>query len=186
MKKSIAFLLLALGAAAAIAADPDTDVLKGSQITEQALIEAFAPPEALPEGVRTRSLKLGRGGGARAHGGDGKSRSKDVLITFETNSAELDGEGKASLDRVARAFNSDQLLSLKFLIEGHADPRGTADDNMRLSQARAESVLTYLVAVKGVNPERLKAVGKGDRELLNTRYPIAPENRRVTFVSSGQ
>ena len=188
MNKVIVFLLLSIATASASVAQSVTEVLKGKDITEEALIEAFAPADALPDGVRTRSLKLGRGGGGKrpAGGNDGKPRSKDVLITFETNSAQLDNEGKSSLDRVARAFNSEQLAPLNFAIEGHADPRGGSEDNLKLSQARAESVLNYLVAAKGVNPERLKAIGKGDRELLNTRVPISPENRRVTFVTSAK
>ena len=187
MTKYLCAFWLALTAASICVAQTAPSVLKGSEITEEAMIEAFAPPEdALPPGVRSRSLKLGGGNAGRHASGDRKPRSKDVLITFETNSAQLDADGKASLDRVARAFNSEQLSALKFAIEGHADPRGSADENMRLSQARADSVRNYLVAMKGVSPERLQAIGKGDRELLNTRVPIAPENRRVTFVTAAQ
>lgn len=186
MIKNILVLLLAIAGASAAVAQSAANVLKGNEITEEALIEAFAPTEVLPDGVRTRSLKLGGATRAKQSGAATKPRSKDVLITFETNSAQLDDDGKASLDRVARAFNSDQLAPLKFAIEGHADPRGSADENLKLSQSRADSVRNYLVTMKGVSPERLKAIGKGDRELLNTRVPVAPENRRVTFVTSSQ
>ena len=167
-----------------------TEILKGKEITESALVDALSPGDSLPDGIRTRSIKLGGASGPSASGASsnreaaGKPRSKDVLITFETNSAQLSDEGKASLDVVARAFNNEKLATLSFAIEGHADPRGSADENFRLSQARADSVRNYLVAAKGVSPDRLKAVGKGDRELMNTRSIAAPENRRVTFVTS--
>jgi OmpA-OmpF porin, OOP family len=169
-------------------AQSNTGVLKGSEITESALVEALAPPETVPEGVRTRSLKLGNAQGGRsaniAQRSNGAPRSKDVLITFESNSMQLNEDGKASLDVVARAFNSERLVALSFMIEGHADPRGSAQDNLRLSQARANTVRNYLVAMKGVRADRLTAIGKGDAELLNPRNPTAPENRRVTFVTN--
>jgi OmpA-OmpF porin, OOP family len=188
MHKFLILIAVALLPVSASLAQSSADVLKGTEITEEALIDALTPAESLPEGVRTRSLKLGNTSRGRAQSnqppGDSKPRSKDVLITFETNSAQLSEDGKASLDVVARAFNNEKLATLSFAIEGHADPRGSSDENLRLSQARAESVRNYLIAMKGVSAERLKAIGKGDRELMNTRAISAPENRRVTFVTA--
>lgn len=188
MSKLLSFAVFWLISVSAAIAQSGVDVLKGSQITEAALVEALTPTEALPDGVRTRSLKLGNASGGRSPaasgGGASKARSKDVLITFETNSAQLSEEGKASLDVVARAFNNEKLATLSFSIEGHADPRGSADENLRLSQARADSVRNYLVAMKGVSADRLRSIGKGDREPMNTQSIAAPENRRVTFVTS--
>ena len=36
----------------------------------------------------------------------------------------------------------------------------------------------------GIGRERLNAIGKGSTELLNTTQPAAPENRRVTIVTT--
>jgi OmpA-OmpF porin, OOP family len=187
MIQALLAALLCVAAPTMTLAQSKTTVLKGTEITEQALIEALAPVDTLPPGVRTRGLKLGAGVSDKpATETEHKPRSKDVLITFVTNSVQLDADGKAALDRVARAFNSEQLATLKFAIEGHADPRGSVEENMRLSRARADSVRNYLVAAKGVSADRLQAIGKGDRELLNTRQLTAPENRRVTFVTTTQ
>lgn len=184
MKGVIATVAWLLVLASPLHAQNAASVLQGKEITESALVEALMPTHAdCPPNVRCRSIKIGgpaSGTGAVAE----KPRSKDVLITFETNSAELSEEGKASLDIVARAFNNEKLAALTFAIEGHADPRGTPDENLRLSQARAESVRNYLVAMKGVSADRLRAIGKGDREPLNSRVIAAPENRRVTFVTN--
>jgi flagellar motor protein MotB len=57
---------------------------------------------------------------------------------------------------------------------------------MKLSQGRAEAVVQYLVSAQNVRPERLKAIGKGDREPLDPANPAAPENRRITFVNTFQ
>jgi flagellar motor protein MotB len=56
--------------------------------------------------------------------------------------------------------------------------------NRQLSQERAEAVRMYLVSAQHVPAERLKAVGKGDSEPMNTRDVAAAENRRVTIVTN--
>jgi len=169
-------------------AQPSGVLLRGADLREDALVQALLPP--LPEGTRSRTLRPVQaaapqpaGGGASARPAAGRPSSASVLVTFETNSAELSSEARRQLDVVARALNNEQLASLSFAIEGHADPRGTSDDNLRLSQERAENVRAYLVAVGQIRPERLAAVGKGDREPINERDVAAPENRRVTFVT---
>jgi outer membrane protein OmpA-like peptidoglycan-associated protein len=46
----------------------------------------------------------------------------------------------------------------------HTDARGSAAANEKLAQDRAQSCVDYLVNEKGVNPERLKAEGKGENQ----------------------
>lgn len=115
-----------------------------------------------------------------------KPASASLLITFETNSAELTPQAKQSLDVVGRALNSDKLVDFRFAVEGHADPRGESGANLELSKLRAESVRTFLVQNNHVEARRLDAIGKGDRELLNPANPFAPENRRVAIVNVSQ
>jgi outer membrane protein OmpA-like peptidoglycan-associated protein len=88
------------------------------------------------------------------------------------------------LQTVAKALQSDRLAGFAFRIEGHADPRGTPEFNLKLSEDRARSVVAYLTAKAGVLPERLQPVGKGSTELLNLQQPDAAENRRVTIVTT--
>lgn len=150
-------------------------VLKGEEITESALINALTPEK----GIRTRSIKVMRDESGAAE----KAASASMLITFQTNSADLTLEARQSLDVVGRALKMDKLAQYKFAIEGHADPRGTADFNRQLSQARADTVRNYLVRNHSIDAERLIAVGKGDQELLDKENLAAPENRRVTIVT---
>ncbi|MEO0558144.1 MAG: OmpA family protein, partial [Bacteroidota bacterium] len=65
-------------------------------------------------------------------------------------------------------------------VVGHTDDVGEADANLDLSARRAQTVVAYLAA-RGVAPERLKAVGKGETEpLVNDTTPEArAQNRRV-------
>lgn len=147
-------------------------IFRGGDITEDKLIEALTPA---PEEVRTRSIRVERDTTTA------KSGAASLLITFETNSARLSPSAQNSLDVVARALQADRLAGFNFSVEGHADPRGMPDYNLRLSQARAESVVDYLASHHGVARERLRPIGKGQTELANPARPTAPENRRVTI-----
>jgi outer membrane protein OmpA-like peptidoglycan-associated protein len=146
-------------------------VLGGNEITEAALIDALVPRAV------TRSIRPG--GPATAE----KPPTLGIMIVFATNSTELTSDGKQKLDIVGRALNTDQLVAFTFQVEGHADARGHSDWNQRLSEGRADAVRRYLVQGQNVSPDRLKPIGKGDREPVNTANPAAPENRRVTFVT---
>lgn len=175
--------LLGLGAAA-----PGQDKpLKESEVTERALIEALAPGAgdgAAPAGAQASDFARGfRPAAAPAPAA--ASRRQSILMTFDTDSAELRPATRSMLDVVARALLSDRLASLAVAIEGHADPRGDAAHNLRLSQARAESVVAYLVQRHGIAGERLQPIGKGSAELLNPAVPSAAENRRVSIVTRG-
>ena len=70
----------------------------------------------------------------------------------------------------------------KVRVEGHTDTTGADDYNMKLSQARAESVRDYLVG-RGVASNRLEPVGFGETRPLqsNDTRPGREANRRVEF-----
>jgi OOP family OmpA-OmpF porin len=72
-------------------------------------------------------------------------------------------------------------------VVGHTDASGSPKANQTLSKRRAASVRDYLLKLK-IEPQRLKALGKGQSELLNEADPLAAENRRVEFsaVSTGK
>lgn len=159
-------------------------VMRGGEITESALIDALTPA---PSTSGTRSIRPMRENGPRTTPiSPVKTARTSLLITFETNSADLTSQAKQSLDVLGEALNSSKLAEFNFAVEGHADPRGTSGANLELSRQRAEAVRRYLVQHKGIEDRRLEAIGKGDRELINAANPYAPENRRVTIVNRSQ
>ena len=162
----------------ACAAEP---VMREQDVDEQSIIHALKP-ETAENRVVTRGLRYRDSGGGNESLASASKPSVALLITFSTNSTTLTGGARAALDKVAHALESSQLSGYKFRIEGHADPRGSAVANMKLSADRAVAVLDYLTRGDGIAPERLVAVGKGSSEPMNTRNPAAPENRRVTIV----
>ena len=105
-----------------------------------------------------------------------------LAIQFERNSARVRPESGALLGSLVAAMQSPELKGSRFLIEGHADPRGGAAQNQRLSQERADEVRLYLVSL-GVHPARLRAVGKGASQLADAGDPAAAANRRVRVVT---
>jgi outer membrane protein OmpA-like peptidoglycan-associated protein len=103
-------------------------------------------------------------------------------VPFDTGRAGIDTSSEPLLDGVAVALREHPEVE-RVLIEGHADARGGAAVNERLSRERAEAVRVYLIE-KGVHPERLEAQGFGaSRPLADNGTPEGREaNRRVDFV----
>ncbi len=162
-------------------------VLREGQVTQQALIEALSPAArasgAGEEQPRTRGFKPAMRVAGTAAAAAAQPAKASILVTFVTNSSELTDEAKKALDVLAGAMKSEKLASVKFTIEGHADPRGSDELNQKLSQARADSVRGYLMAQHGLQAERVNAVGRGSSALMKPSDPAAPENRRVTIVA---
>jgi len=157
-----------------------SDVLKGSDVNEEKLLEVLAPESA----AQKRSLRV-RPTGSKSFAPPPASRpSASLLITFHTSSSDLTPGARQQLDVVGAALKNARLVRYKFTVEGHADPRGNPAANLVLSKDRADSVRSYLVDAQGIDPARLIAEGKGDREVLNRAFPAAPENRRVTIVTN--
>jgi OmpA-OmpF porin, OOP family len=174
-------------------------------VTPESLIKALTPKtEAAPAAVeaepkadepgagpRMRQFKMVRdkpaAGATPAPAAKAAApASASLMITFETGSARLTQLSRKILDSVAQALNSEKLAKFKFSIEGHADPTGLADRNLRLSEERAVAVSQYLTSAHNVEAARLNAIGKGSAELLNQAHPTAPENRRVRIVNVSQ
>lgn len=161
-------------------------VLATSQVTEDALVDALAiepaPPDEAASGA-TRGFRpaLRPSFVPTKPAAPGKA---NLLITFATGSAELTAETIHVLETVARALQSDRLAGFAFRIEGHADARGAADLNQKLSEERAQSVVAYLSGKLGILAERMQPVGRGASEPLNLQKADAVENRRVTIITT--
>lgn len=86
-------------------------------------------------------------------------RVREIIrgVTFNTGSAKLTTQAKAVLDVVA---NRLQRSPRNVEVGGHASSTGSPAMNMKLSQARADSVKKYLVGL-GVDSSILSARGYG-------------------------
>jgi outer membrane protein OmpA-like peptidoglycan-associated protein len=102
-------------------------------------------------------------------------------VYFETDSAIIQKRSFALLDAVAATLNGNPQLTL-IEIQGHADERGNDGYNLKLTQARAESVMDALIE-RGVLKERLRAGGYGERCPVDPGHNAKAweRNRRVEF-----
>jgi outer membrane protein OmpA-like peptidoglycan-associated protein len=103
----------------------------------------------------------------------------DVL--FETGKADLMAGAARSIDKLAEFLRENPERSV--LVEGHTDSTGGESFNLSLSQRRADSVRSAIMA-RGISPRRVLARGYGEQ------YPVAnndtsagrQQNRRVEIV----
>jgi outer membrane protein OmpA-like peptidoglycan-associated protein len=106
----------------------------------------------------------------------------DVL--FDTGSATLKPGAREKLARVAGILLSHPDLKLQ--IEGHTDSVGDTEYNQRLSESRADSVRTYLLA-QGIAAASVGAAGFGETQPVASNDTPAgrQQNRRVELVVGG-
>jgi len=104
-------------------------------------------------------------------------------ITFESGSAEITADGQAILDEAVAVLANAVGVTVE--VGGHTDSAGGAASNQRLSQARAESVVAYLVD-GGVDEAILTAVGYGEEQPVadNATPEGREQNRRIEFTVS--
>ncbi len=106
-------------------------------------------------------------------------------IYYDYDKATLRPESKLVLDSITIFFKENP--DLKIELGSHTDSRGSDAYNLKLSQARAQSAVDYLIS-KGVPAETLLARGYGETKLVNNcgnnvkcTEEEHQKNRRTTF-----
>lgn len=84
-------------------------------------------------------------------------------IFYDLNKSTLREESMASLDKLADFIVKNDL---RIELSAHTDSRGSATYNQKLSQARAQSCVDYLLK-KGVKSANIRAKGYGESQLVN-------------------
>lgn len=99
---------------------------------------------------------------------------------FVQGKADLSESAKFVLHDLAKIMQKNQEVRLR--LEGHTSAEGDAAFNQKLSEARAQAAVTFLIEHEGIDATRLEAEGKGSSEPKNAEDPYAPENRRTEFI----
>lgn len=120
------------------------------------------------------------------------SRYKDVIVTndkvvitqqvfFETNKAKIRSQSFELLNTVGQVLRDYPEVRVE--VQGHTDDKGADKANLKLSQARADSVRDYLIG-RGIEPYRMTAKGYGETKPIDSNKTTAGRaaNRRVEFV----
>lgn len=160
------------------AVDLENAALSDSNRALTAQIEQLAKSVESAQNLQT-------GGAALLDGVQG-----DVL--FRTGSAEITPEIAHQVEVLAQAVAKSQKLKVR--VDGYADPRGTADDNMRLSQARADAVRDlFLAAGVGDSALEVNAYGKsksvaadGDGYALERRVRLTLQAEAAQAVAQAE
>ena len=104
-----------------------------------------------------------------------------LYINFETGKSEIKAESQKIIDQIFDMLTANPTL--KISIEGHTDNVGSPASNQTLSDNRAKSVMSNLLA-KGIDKTRLTAKGLGQTKPIaeNTSEDGKAKNRRVEIV----
>jgi outer membrane protein OmpA-like peptidoglycan-associated protein len=101
-------------------------------------------------------------------------------VLFQTGKWNLKAGAMAKLDQIADALRGKEQ---PIVVYGYTDNVGTLDNNMDLSQKRAQSVRDYLVQ-RGIPQDLITAQGKGPNEPISDNNSVEGRaaNRRVELV----
>jgi len=102
-------------------------------------------------------------------------------LTFDVATANLTPQAVPTLDGIAAALA--RAPNARILVEGHTDVTGNAEDNQRLSLARAQAVKDALAA-RGVADDRIEVAGRGQDQpaASNDTEEERAKNRRTEIV----
>ena len=106
--------------------------------------------------------------------------NKSITVEFDFGSANIKGSSLPALDRL----NNDLIVAENLLvsIEGYTDNVGSPEQNLRLSQARADAIKNWLMNKDSKNfKNKISSVGYGEERPIadNTTDKGRQKNRRV-------
>lgn len=110
------------------------------------------------------------------------SITRPVLIDnifYEFGKATLTAESSTSLNELKVLLEQNPNITIE--LSAHCDFRGSASYNEKLSQARAESAVAYLVA-QGIEKERMTPVGYGEAKPKTVNKKLT---EKYTFLKEG-
>ncbi len=107
-------------------------------------------------------------------------------IRFDDNAAVVRPESYRTLGRIADTLYHPSLLGYKFLIVGHTLSTGRRENNLTLSQRRADVIREVLINTFKISPKRLQAIGLGEEQLLDAAHPTAAINQRIQIATVGK
>jgi outer membrane protein OmpA-like peptidoglycan-associated protein len=111
-----------------------------------------------------------------------KVQNEEGPIRFVTGKAQIDPACDQTMQQITNILN--EYPGFRVQVDGHTDNVGKAETNQKLSQARAEAVVSYLVQKKGIAAKRLAAKGWGAQQPIADNGSEAGriKNRRVDFT----
>jgi peptidoglycan-associated lipoprotein len=135
------------------------------------------PPPAQPIPVATAPVQVAATGDAVLEG----DRIKIARpIFYDTDKDILKPESFPVLDAVANVILQHSEITLVY-VEGHTDSQGNFDHNRKLSEKRANAVVTYLMAKGITKPIQAAGYGATAPVCATPDEACLQQNRRVEF-----
>jgi outer membrane protein OmpA-like peptidoglycan-associated protein len=147
------------------AADRLAQLAIANSKTPAALVQFLAIDPDVPTNVGVRVLEM-------------------TSSRFPAGSSDILSDHGREIDRIGAVMEA--LPNTTVLVIGHADQRGSDEDNFAVSEARARAAVSHLVGY-GIDASRLssRAVGESDLISLNDDETALELNRRTEFVIYG-
>ena len=186
--------------------DPDFETILADHIRQYEPFEAKPEPEPEPETIAVAEVPEKEVISSPENPPDAGSEvaeapaEKPVVampreialepVYFAFDHFELSAAGKAELEKVYILLNEFPVARARLI--GHADAKGPAEYNQKLSEKRALAAKKYITD-KGIDPSRIETFGMGERNFAavnsNSDGSDNPEgrqlNRRVEYEIIG-
>ena len=143
----------------------------------------------LTEANRNLTAQLGELTQAVQSAQSAKENAGEVLdglqgdVLFRTGSAEITPEIAHQVQVLAQAVAKSPALKVR--LDGYADPRGTVDTNLKLSEARANAVRDLFLAA-GISEQALEVNAYGKSQSVASDYDGFALERRVRLTLQAQ
>ncbi|MFL6228579.1 MAG: peptidoglycan-associated lipoprotein Pal [Pyrinomonadaceae bacterium] len=133
---------------------------------------------------QTASTGFGAGGAATPGSTQDFVVNVGDRVFFESDSTDLTSTAVSTLDKQAQWLT--RYPRYTFLIEGHADERGTREYNFSLGARRSQVVRDYLSS-RGIGGSRIRTVSYGKERPVAVCNDIScwSQNRRAVTVLDG-
>jgi len=104
-------------------------------------------------------------------------------IQFDADTPIVKPESYQKLGQLADTLVNSALLTYTFLIVGHTESTGRRENNVLLSQRRADAIRDILVNTFKISSKRLHSLGLGEEQLLDSARPNAPANNQTQVMT---
>jgi len=157
----------------------------GAKAAQETADKAMSAANSANERITTTSENIN----SRISSLDDYEAAKTISLNFKVGSAVLSKDAKAALDEIAEQAKNEKGYVIQ--VAGYASADGNEAVNRRLSQNRAEAVMSYLIENHDISQRRIiTPLGYGEARPAadNATREGRKENRRVEvaiLVSKG-
>ena len=111
-----------------------------------------------------------------------KQRGRATLgaVHFESGKSDITSDSEVALSDFAKTLKDNPTWSIR--VEGYIDIRGNAEANRKLSEDRAQAVVTWLTQ-HGIDESRLTAKGYGQSRPSEIMRPMQGDKRIAALKS---